>query len=859
MYNITINGKMYKIDKNVTLLDYLRDTLKLKGTKNACEQGSCGACSVIVDGKLTRSCVTKIEKLDNKNIITIEGISEKEKEVYSYSFAKCGAVQCGFCIPAMVMAAKCLLDKNKNPNEQDIKKAINTNICRCTGYVKIVDAIKMSASIFNGETDIEPLPESLKIGDDYPRVDAKDKTLGVGEYVDDMFVEGMLYGSALRSKYPRAIVKSIDISKALAHKNVVSIVTAKEIVGRRYIAHLEFISDWPALIDVGETTRYLGDAIVLIAAKNKEDLEEAKKLVEVEYEELPPIDSIEKSKNNPNELVHPNRRNDGGNILAKRHIKRGDTDKAIKNAKYVVTNNYSLPATEHAFMEPESALAIRNGESITVYTGGQNVFDERHQISLLLGIDEEKVRCISKYVGGGFGGKEDMSVQHHAALLSWLTNAPIKITMSREESMLTHPKRHPMEISITSACDEFGNIKAVKALIESDTGAYSSLGMPVLERACTHIAGPYKIENIDIEGYAFYTNNVPCGAFRGFGVCQSNFASEANLNQLAKMVGISEWEIRFKNAVEASDSLPTGQVASKYTALKETLMAVKDEFHKNKYVGIACAIKNSGIGMSLNDVGRCCLTVQDNKIHIKSGAACIGQGIATVMLQIASHTLNINPSTFIIAPPDTDITPDSGTTTASRQTLFTGEATRIASTKLKKALQNSTLENLDGLSFLGEYAPVTDPLNSEKENPLHHVSFGYATQLVVLSDDGYIKKVIAAHDVGRVINPKALEGQIEGGVVMSLGYALREDYPQVNSYPKYKKYSELRLFRATEVPEILTIPIEYEFKDETEGYGAKGIGEISSIPTAAATQMAYEKFDGEFRVSLPLKHTPYLK
>jgi len=859
MYNITINGKKYQTDKNVALLDYLRDTLKLKGTKNACGQGSCGSCSVIVDGKLTRSCITKIEKLDKKNIVTIEGLTKNEKEVYSYSFAKCGAVQCGFCIPGMVMAAKCLLDKNINPSESDIKKAINTNICRCTGYVKIVDAVIMSASILRGDTNIEPLPNSLKIGDSYPRVDAKDKTLGVGEYVDDMCVEGMLYGGAVRSKYPRAIIKSIDTSKALAHKNVVSIVTAKDIVGKRYIAHLEFISDWPALIDIGETTRYLGDAIVLIAAKNKEDLEEAKKLVEVEYEEKSPIDTIEKSKNTPHELVHSNRRNNGGNILAERHIKRGDASKAIENAKYVVTNHYSLPATEHAFMEPESAIAIRNGDSITIYTGGQNVFDERHQISLLLGINEKKVRCISKYVGGGFGGKEDMSVQHHAALLSWNTNKPVKITMSREESMLTHPKRHPMEIDITSACDEFGHITAVKALIETDTGAYASLGIPVLERSCTHIAGPYKIENIDIEGYAFYTNNVPCGAFRGFGVCQSNFASEINLNQLAKMVGISEWEIRFRNAVEALDSLPTGQIASKYTALKETLMAVKDEFHKNKYVGIACGMKNTGIGMGLSDVGRCCLSVMGNKIYIKSGAACIGQGIATVMLHIASHTLNINPSTFIIVAPDTDITPDSGTTTASRQTLFTGEATRIASVKLKEALKNTKLENLDGLSFLGEYAPVTDPLNSDKSNPKHHVSFAYATQLVILSDDGHIKKVIAAHDVGIVINKRALEGQIEGGVVMSLGYALRENYPQVNSRPQYKKYSELKLLRATEIPEILTIPIEHEFEEEIEAYGAKGIGEISSIPTAAATQMAYEKFDGEARVSLPLKHTPYLK
>lgn len=866
MYKITVNGKECVSEENYNLLEYLRMSLKLTATKNACGEGSCGACSVIVDGRITKACLQTLEKVNGKSIITVEGLSQKEKEVYGYAFAYAGAVQCGFCIPGMVMAAKVLIDSCLNasrvPSVDEVKKAINQNICRCTGYKKIIDAIILSAKIFLGEESIKSFSGVAKIGVDFPRVDALEKTLGTALYTDDLEVENMLYGGAVRSKYPRAIVKSIDCSKALAIDGVVKIITAKDVIGKRYIAHLAFISDWPILIDINEPTRYLGDAIVLIAAKSKKALERAKELVEIEYEVLPPIDTIEKSKNDADTLVHPNRKEKGGNILAHRHLKRGDAEAEIKKAKYVVTNHYSLPATEHAFMEPESSIAIREGDTIKVYTGGQNVYDEQREIAEVLGIDESKVRCIAKYVGGGFGGKEDMSVQHHAALLSWLTEQPVKITMTRAESMLTHPKRHPMEIDFTTACDENGIIKAVKAVIQADTGAYASLGGPVLERACTHASGPYKIENIDIEGTAFYTNNVPCGAFRGFGVCQSNFASEANINQLARMIGISEWEIRFRNAVEDNDTLPSGQIVSKGCGFKDTLLSVKDDFYryyasKDKFIGIASALKNSGIGMSLEDTGRCKLDIEDGKIYIKSAAACIGQGIATVMLQVASETLCIEYDNFVIVEPDTLNTPNSGTTTASRQTLFTGEAVRIASLKLKEALKTKSIKELNGESFFGEYSPKTDPLNSDKENPSHHVSFGYATHVVILDDKGRIEKVIASHDVGRIINPKSLEGQIEGGVVMSLGYALTEDYPQKESYPLYTKYAKLKLFRATQVPEIEVIKIEKSDYDK-EAYGAKGVGEIASIPTAAAIQDAYQKFDGVFRLSLPLKNTAYL-
>jgi selenium-dependent xanthine dehydrogenase len=419
---------------------------------------------------------------------------------------------------------------------------------------------------------------------------------------------------------------------------------------------------------------------------------------------------------------------------------------------------------------------------------------------------------------------------------------------------MVHPKRHAMEMTVTTACDEAGNLTAFKAKIISDTGAYGSLGGPVLQRACTHAAGPYRCKNIAIEGTAVYTNNPPAGAFRGFGVTQSVFASESNLNELANLVGISPWEIRYKNAILPGEALPNGQIADRATAIKETLLAVKAEYEQHKYAGIACCMKNSGLGVGVPDFGRCRIVINKGKLHVRTSAARVGQGLSTIILQIICETTGIDPLDVIIEAPDSFLTPDSGTSTASRQTLFTGEACRIAALKLKEKLKQTKIKNLENTEYYGEYQGITDPINSEKENPVSHVTYGYATQVVILDDNGKVSQVIASHDVGRAINPLNIEGQIEGGVVMGLGYALTEDYPLENGYPK-AKFGTLGLFRATDIPEISSIIIE---KNNSElAYGAKGIGEITTIPTAPAVQGAYFLFDGKFRTKLPLEATFY--
>jgi selenium-dependent xanthine dehydrogenase len=851
MYEIIVNGKLTKTDKVKNLLKYLRDDLDLKAAKNGCEEGACGTCTVLVDGKAMKACVLKTDKLKGKKITTLEGLSQRQRDVFAYAFTEVGAVQCGFCIPGMVISATALFLKTLEPTKEEIKKGLAGNICRCTGYVKIEEAIELAAEILRTDRSIPKRECKGMVGTNVHRVDGPSKTIGEGVYAEDVKIDGMYYGGAVRSKYPRARVLSIDVSEAEAMEGVLKVLTAEDVPGINNIGHLSFISDWDALIPVGKVTRYRGDAIALVAAKDKETLEAAKKAVKIEYEELTPVLSIEEAKKENAPKIH-----EKGNLLFHQTLSRGNVEKAIADSKHVITHIYKTPATEHAYLEPESATALPTKDGIQLYTSSQSIYDEQREVSRLLGLKPSQVRVTSTLVGGGFGGKEDMTVQHHAGLLAYILQIPVQVTLSRQESIYVSTKRHSMEIEMTTACDENGILTAMKATVLSDTGAYSSLGGPVLQRACTHASGPYNYHNIEIDGKAYYTNNSPGGAFRGFGVTQSTFANESNLNKLAELVGISAWEIRYRNAIRPGQILPNGQIADSGTGLVETLEAVKDEFYKNKYVGLACAFKNSGIGVGLPDIGRCRLTVIDGKVHLRTSAACIGQGVGTVNLQILCQTTGIDPKNIIIETPDTHVTPDSGTTTASRQTVFTGEAVRLAALELKNTLKGKTLKEIEGYDHTEEYFGITVKIGSSKENPKSHIAYGYATQLVVLNENGKIEKVIAAHDVGKAINPKSVEGQIEGGVVMGLGYALTEIMPFENGMPQVK-FGTLGLLRATQVPEIKSIIIEKN--TEELAYGAKGVGEITVIPTAPAVQGAYYKFDGEFRTELPLKKTAYKK
>jgi len=856
MYAFTVNGQVVTAVKKQTLLRFLRDELHLTSVKDGCSQGACGACTVIIDGKTCKACVPTTDRLEGKNILTVEGLSEWESEVFTYAYGEAGAVQCGFCIPGMVMCTKALLDVNPDPTEAEIKYAIRNNYCRCTGYVKIIAAVKLAAKILREGVIPAKSEDDWKVGSRVHRLDVEEKVLGFGKYPDDFYMDGMCYGSALRSKYPRARVISIDASAAKALPGVIAVLTAEDIPGENKIGHLKH--DQYTLIPVGGLTHYLGDAVALVAAEDMETVEKAKKLIKVEYEVLPAVHSIEEAKAMDAPIVFDE---EESNVQAHKHVSRGNAKEAIKNAKHVITQHFETPWTEHAFLEPECAVAyIDEDGDVRIISTDQDAYCTFHECSLMLGTD--KVKAENALVGGGFGGKEDMTVQHHAALLAYRTGRPVKVRLTRAESLLIHPKRHHFVMDFTMGCDENGKILGVKAKVASDTGAFASLGGPVLERACTHAAGPYAYENFEIEGTAYYTNNPPAGAFRGFGVTQTCFATETLLNMMADEIGITPWEIRYRNAIRPGGVLPNGQIVDESTGLAETLEAVKEEYDAamaaGKLVGLACAMKNAGVGVGIPDWGRAKLIVEeDQKLHIYAGASCIGQGLGTVLVQMVVSNTDLRRDDIVYERSNTWIAPDSGTTSGSRQTMITGEAVRRACEKLMEAKKDGkTLADLAGQEFYGEYLAKTDPLGADVPNPVSHVAYGYATQVCILDPKSRkIDTMIAAHDVGKAVNPLSCEGQIEGGVVMSLGFALTERYPIDENCKPIDKFGALGLFRAHEIPKIEAIVIDKPGLNVA--CGAIGIGEITSIPTAPAVTDAYYRLDGERRFTLPISGTPY--
>ena len=856
MYSFFVNGCQVSTSKKQSLLRFLRDEMHLTSVKDGCSQGACGACTVLIDGETCKACVPQTDRLEGRSIITVEGLSKWESEVYTYAYGEAGAVQCGFCIPGMVMCTKGLLDRNPDPTEEEIKYALRNNYCRCTGYVKIIAAVKLAAKIMRAGKIPAAGADDWLLGSRVHRLDVEEKVLGYGKYPDDYYLDSMCYGTALRSKYPRARVLSIDTTAAKALPGVIDVFTAADIPGENKIGHLKH--DQYTMIPVGGLTHYLGDAIALVAAEDMETAEKAKKLIKVEYEVLPAVHNIQEAAAEGAPLVFDE---ETTNVQAYKHVSRGNAEEAISKAAHVISHHFETPWTEHAFLEPECAVAyIDDDGDVMIISTDQSAYCTFHESSLMLGTD--KVKCQNALVGGGFGGKEDMTVQHLAALIAYLTRRPVKVRLTRAESLLIHPKRHHFEMDFTMGCDEEGHIMGVKAKVASDTGAFASLGGPVLERACTHAAGPYAYENFEIEGRAYYTNNPPAGAFRGFGVTQTCFATETLLNMMADEIGITPWEIRYRNAIRPGGVLPNGQIVDESTGLVETLEAVKEEYEAalaaGKPVGIACAMKNAGVGVGIPDWGRVKLIVEeDAKLHIYSGASCIGQGLGTVLVQMTVTNTDLTRDDIVYERSNTWIAPDSGTTSGSRQTMITGEACRRACEKLMEAKgSDKSLKDLIGQEFYGDYLAKTDPLGADVPNPVSHVAYGYATQVCILDEKtGKIDRMIAAHDVGKAVNPLSCEGQIEGGVVMSIGYAVREKYPIDENCKPVEKYGSIGLFRAHEIPKIDAIVIDKPGLNVA--CGAIGIGEITSIPTAPAITDAYYRYDGSRRYVLPIDNTPY--
>lgn len=641
-YTFTVNGKRVSTSKQTSMLRFLRDELHLHSVKDGCSEGACGACMILVDGKPTRACVLKMQRAVGKEIVTVEGLTDLEKEAFVYAFGVSGSVQCGFCTPGMVISAAGLLRQNPDPTDEEIKTAIRGNLCRCTGYRKIIEGIRLAGQVLRGEKkiDFEPEQEDYgRVGTRTFRVDVRKKVLGTGKYPDDIEIEdvwqnlnraygleedvpyrrrsrelslpeesgkagslvrealarrdssiydgsaenrsdvygfdasSMAYASCVRAAYPRAVVRRIDLSEAGQVPGVIGILTAADVPHNK-VGHIQ--QDWDVMIAEGDTTRMVGDAICLVVAENRDALEEAKKLVHVDYEVLEPVRNIDEARRPDAPKIH-----EAGNLCQSRHVTRGDARRALQASKYTVTETFETPFTEHAFLEPECAVAFPYKDGVKILSTDQGAYDTRREVAIMFGWDPKRVVVENQLIGGGFGGKEDVSAQHIAALAAWTYKRAVKVHFSRQESINFHPKRHAMKATFTLGCDEHGKFTGLDCEIFFDTGAYASLCGPVLERACTHAVGPYTYQNTDIRGYGYYTNNPPAGAFRGFGVTQSEFALECVIDLLAKKAGLSPWEIRFRNAIEPGLVLPNGQIADGSTALKETLLAVRDVFEKN--------------------------------------------------------------------------------------------------------------------------------------------------------------------------------------------------------------------------------------------------------------------------------------
>jgi xanthine dehydrogenase molybdenum-binding subunit len=842
-----LNGmsREYNGDPELDLLTYLREHEGIKSPKNGCApQAACGACTVDLNGKAVLSCVIPMKKVANGKVTTIEGLGAYRQGVYANAFAEKGAAQCGFCIPGIVMRANALINQNLNPSPEQIEQALTPNLCRCTGYKKVIEAIQYAAEAIRNEEEIPNPSGDGKIGSRQPKYKVHELVLGQHSYVDDIQVESMVFGALKFSDHPRAVVKRIDTSRAESMTGVLRVFTAADVPGERYIGLIR--NDWPLMIAEGETTSYVGDVLAGIVAVSEQVARAAVDALEVEYEVLEPVTDIHAALEPTSPFVH-----EGGNLLSQTVIRRGDLQAAQEASSFVAQGVYETQMIEHGYMEPEAAIAYPDKEKLTVLSQGQGVYEDQKQIARLLGLPAEKVRVTLVPNGGGFGGKEDLSVQGHAAMMAQALDSPVKVRLTRDESIRMHPKRHPIWMTYNVGCDVNGKLTFVKARFVGDTGAYASVGMKVLERAAGHATGAYHVPVADIEALAVYTNNIPCGAMRGFGVNQAAFGLESCIDELCEIGGFDRWSFRYNNALDIGGVTATGQVIDGGAGIKATLEAVKDQFYAAKYAGLACGIKNTGVGNGVPDAAAARITIAaEDHIIIDHGWTEMGQGVNTVALQVVCNETGLDPSLFEVLV-DTDSRQIAGMTTASRATSLVGNALLDASTQLKEDLKSKNLSDLIGKEYQGEWkVDWTTKIGADAEEIKTHYSYSYATQLVILDEHGQIQKVTAAHDAGRIINRNMFEGQIEGAVHMGLGYALSEEMVMENGYPKSTRLRQMGILRAKEMPEVEVIGVEVP--DPYGPYGAKGVGEIGLVPTAAAVANALYQFDHERRTRLPM-------
>jgi len=846
-----LNGAPVEVgDEHPHLLSALRDGLGVTSPKDGCSpSGQCGACTVLVNGRATASCLVSLEKAEGKEIVTLEGFGDAERDRYASAFAATGALQCGFCTPGIVVRAKALIDKKGAALDRGtIEGRLGAHLCRCTGYTKIIEAVELLASG-------APIPvkgRSGKIGGDGVKYEAKELSLGDRGFVDDIQIDGMLHATLHFTDHARADILGIDTAAAEAADGVVAVYTAADIPGDLRVGII--YKDWPVMIPVGGRTSYRGDVLAVVVATDVIKARAATALVNVTYEPHTPFTDTASALASSEDAVWEQ----AGNVLSTSVYARGDVDTALESAAHVVHEVFTTQRVEHAFLEPESTVAVPNGDgSLHVYSGGQGVWDDRDQIAAMLALSTEQVSVQLVSNGGAFGGKEDMSNQGHTSLAAFLTGQPVKCTLSRTESFLMHPKRHPITTEMWMGCDAEGRVIAVRARMVGDSGPYASVGMKVLERAAGHACGPYAVANVDVEAVAVRTNNPVCGAFRGFGANQAQFATEGCIDRLAEKTGISGLDIRLRNIAVPGSVWGPGQIMDDgVVGIRECLEAVRPHYEAalaaGKAVGIGAGIKNSGLGNGFKEVAKAVVRFnQDGSVVVRHAWTEMGQGVHTVALQVAAELLDVDPNKITVLV-DTSRDLSAGQTTGSRGTLMTAGSVEDA---CKNAEADGRQADVD---YYGVYTvDWTNSLEEGLENPIIHSAFGYASQVVIADKEtGVIEKVVAAHDVGRAINPNLATGQVEGAIHMGLGYALSEEFPtDEEGMPTKSTLRQLNIIRPKDMPDIEVILVEVP--QPRSPFGVKGVGEIGLVPTAGAVASAFHAVDGTWRTQLPMNvHQP---
>ena len=840
-----LNGELVQASADHPhLLAALRDELGVLSPKDGCSpSGQCGCCTVLLDGKARIACQTAMDKAEGATVTTLEGLDGAERDRYASAFAAHGALQCGFCTPGIVMRAKALLDKKGDALTRDeASRHLGAHLCRCTGYVKILDAVESLAS---GEVPVA-LPLG-GLGTSGTKYEACELSLGDRPFIDDLAPEGMLHGALRLADHARADVVRIDTSAAVAVDGVEAVFTAADVPGELRVGLIHV--DWPVFIPEGGRTSYLGDVLAIVVAGDRETARRAASLVDVEYVRLEPFSDPVVAVASDEDAVWEL----DGNVLSVSAYARGDVEAALAASAHVVEEVFQTQRIEHAFLEPESTLAVPTGDGgLYVYSGGQGVWDDRNQVASVLGIDQQRVTVELVSNGGAFGGKEDMSNQAQTALAAFLLDRPVRCTLSREESLLMHPKRHPIRMAYRAGCDAEGRLTALWARMLGDSGPYASVGMKVLERAAGHASGPYVVPAIDVEATAVRTNNPVCGAFRGFGANQAQFAMEGVMDRLAAAVGISGWEMRSRNVVGPGDVWGPGQVMDDgclgARACLDDVKAAHDEaVAAGKPVGVGLGLKNSGLGNGFKEVARAVVHFrEDGAVEVRHCWTEMGQGVHTVALQVAVEELGVDPE-WVEVLVDTTRELGAGQTTGSRGTL-------MGAGSVADACRNALADGCrTGVDYEGEYrVDWTNSINDGLDNPVIHSTFGYAAQLVVLDPEtGGVEEVVAAHDVGRAVNPMLCEGQVEGAVHMGLGYALTEGFPaDGDSRPRNATLRSLGIIRPKDMPPVDVRLVESPQPDSP--YGIKGVGEIGLVPTAGAVAAALHAHDGEWRSELPM-------